>query len=280
MVFQISNEAEFDPFGVDSVEIRRMILNTLEHSGRGHLGPAFSIVEILDVLYGSILKKDAIDPKLFNRDRFLLSKGHGVLALYVVLVRYGYFDESVLTKFCRFDGLIAGHPERNSVPGIEFSTGSLGHGLSVAVGMAMSAKIKAQLWKTFVLVGDGEIAEGSIWEAALHASKHALGNLTVIVDHNKTQASGPIEDVLPIEPLAEKWEAFGFSVQEVDGHNRGELQRVFNQSTKLVGKPRVVIAHTIKGKGIKETENAMEWHHKAKISKVEIEELRRLLESQ
>jgi transketolase len=267
--------AEFDSA---SKEIRRLILTALQKGGRGHLGPAFSLVEILDVLYGVVLVNDPEKPKDPDRDRFILSKGHGVLALYAVLAKCGYFNESVLHDFCGFNSPIAGHPERDSVPGIEFSTGSLGHGLSVGIGMAMSAKIKNKAWKTFVLVGDGEIAEGSIWEAALHASKHKLGNLTVIIDNNKMQASGLVDSVLPLEPISKKWEAFGFDVQQVDGHDRGELARVLGKETDVIGNPRLIIAHTVKGKGIEKTENAMDWHHKAKISSDEINELINLLE--
>ena len=260
-----------------SREIRKLVLNGLEGGGRGHLGPALSLLEILRSLYDNVMFHDPSNSKLETRDRFILSKGHGVLGLYAVLAMHGYFPIQELSTFCKFDSRLPGHPESGALPGIEFSTGSLGHGLPVAVGLAASSRIKNQNWRTFVLIGDGEMGEGSIWEAALHASKHQLGRLTVIMDYNKMQASGSIEQVLPLEPILQKWESFGFEVSQVNGHDVTALTSNLSTPSMSVGKPRFVLAHTVKGKGLGVAENSSEWHHKAKISIEEVKMLREYL---
>lgn len=250
--------------------LRLSVLDALQEGGRGHLGPAFSIIDIVRVLYGDVMTHDSVRPNYNLRDRFILSKGHGCLALYAVLSHHGYFPQEVLSTFCKYDSPLGGHPESATTPGVEFSTGSLGHGLSVAVGIALAARIRGEFWRTFVLLGDGEINEGSVWEAALHAAKHKLASLCVIIDYNKMQASGNSAEVLDLNPLAEKWKSFGFEVCEIDGHDLGQIRGALSLDNST-GSPRLVIAHTTKGKGIPSIENSSEWHHKAKIQASEIE---------
>jgi transketolase len=258
-----------------SKKLRLSVLDALEGGSRGHLGPALSLLEIVRALYDSVLFHDPQSPFLPMRDRFILSKGHGCLGLYAVLADHGYFPISDLKNFCTFNSNLGGHPERATLPGIEFSTGSLGHGLSVGVGMAMAARLRAEKWRTFVLLGDGELNEGSVWEGAMHAYQHQLGTLTVIVDFNRMQASGKIDSVVSLKPLASKWKSFGFDVIEVNGHDVAQLSDVLGSSIKQTGKPRAVIAYTVKGKGFVSAENSTTWHHKAKISKDEISLLRK-----
>lgn len=257
-----------------SRELREIVLMALEGGGRGHLGPALSLLEILRALYENVLHHDPANPTLESRDRFILSKGHGVLGLYSVLASQGYFNQSELMDFCKYHSRFPGHPEVGHVPGIEFSTGSLGHGLPVAVGIAVAARIKNQNWRTFVLIGDGEMAEGSIWEGAMHASKHRLGSLQVIVDYNEMQASGYIKEVLPLGNILDKWRAFGFEVDEVNGHDVEAITECLSKPFQPEGQPKFLVAHTIKGKGYAEAENSTLWHHKAKISPSELADLR------
>jgi transketolase len=257
-----------------SMHLRNLVLDALEGGERGHLGPALSLLEIIRVLYDEVLVHNPLIPDLSERDRFILSKGHGCLGLYVVLADKGYFSVRELQRFCSFNSILGGHPEKDKVPGVEFSTGSLGHGLSVGVGIAMAARLRNEDWRTFVVIGDGELNEGSIWEAALHASNHNLGLLTVIVDFNAMQASGWTKEVVSIEPILDKWKAFGFEAFQCNGHDVHELSKILKIKRNRVGKPKVILAHTIKGKGLKSAENSNYWHHKAKISKDEINILR------
>lgn len=252
--------------------LRRRILEIIARAGRGHLGPALSILEIVDVLYGSVMRNVG-DIGQISRDRFILSKGHGCLALYVVLEKYGLIGSEKLETFGSFNSAFGGHPENLKLPAIEFSTGALGHGPSLAVGLAVGAKLLKNKSRIYVLVGDGELNEGSIWEAAAHAHKHKLNNLCVIVDKNGMQAYGDLEEVLDMAPLRGKWESFGFVVREVDGHNTSELKEVLDFQEIDSGAPLVIIANTIKGKGVREAESSPNWHHKARISVEESERL-------
>ncbi len=258
-----------------SVTLRKACLEMLAHARRGHLGSAFSLIEILRVLYDDVLRFDAELSQLPDRDRFILSKGHGCMALYAVLCDKGFFPRSELHRFCKSDGILGGHPERGKVPGVEASTGSLGHGLSIGVGMALNARYGPTHYRVFVLVGDGELNEGSVWEAAMSAAKHRLSNLSVIVDYNKQQSYGPTSEVLDLEPLADKWKSFGFRVTEVDGHDVEDLRSVLNRIPLDVVRPRAVICHTVKGRGITETEFNPKWHHKSNVTDNEIETLLR-----
>lgn len=259
-----------------SKEIRRRILRTLEASGRGHLGAAFSLVEIVRVLYDDVLKYDARQPRSPDRDRFVLSKGHGCLALYAVLAEKGFFPEAELERFCQSEGLLGGHPEFPRVPGVEFSTGSLGHGFPVAVGMAVAAKRRNAPHRVFAVIGDGESSEGSIWEAALIAANHKLDNLVVITDYNKEATYGPLSTLFPLEPIVDKWRAFGFEVAEVDGHDVGALRKTLGNVPLRPGRPSAIVCHTVKGMGV---DPGLSWHHKTNISKEQIQALMASLEA-
>ena len=248
-----------------SIDLRRKIVDVLRAGNRGHLGSAFSLVEILRVLYDDILRYDSKNPTWSDRDRFILSKGHGCLALYALLAEKGFFPEIELTRFCKSDGLLGGHPEHR-IPGVEASTGSLGHGLSIGIGFALAARHQHQNHRVIVVIGDGESDEGSIWEAALCAGKHHLTQLTVVVDYNKQQSYDSTAAVLDLEPLADKWRAFNFGVVEVDGHDVAALRRVFSELPVASDRPTAVICHTIKGKGIAFAENNPRYHHLNKIS--------------
>ncbi len=228
--------------------LRRQIIRALEGGGRGHVGASFSLVEIMRVLYDDVITKE---------DTVILSKGHGCLAQYVMLVEKGLVDAKELDRFCKAEGMLGGHPEHH-IPGIRASTGSLGHGLSLGIGFALSNRQA----RVFVIVGDGECNEGSIWEAALCAGKHHLSNLTVIVDYNKRQSYGTVTEVQPLEPFADKWEAFGFAVAEIDGHNVADLRLYLSSNLSVLPKPNAIICHTVKGKGVPECEDAPFWHHK------------------
>lgn len=260
-----------------SKELRKIIINTMECGGRGHLGSAFSIVEILRVLYDDVLKYDVKNLQFKERDRFILSKGHGCLALYTILAEKGFFPKSELTKFCKSNSILGGHPE-HKIPGVEVSTGSLGHGLPYGIGFALNSIYEKLNYLTFVLIGDGESNEGSIWEGALCAGKHKLSNLTVLIDYNKYMSYGPVSEVQDLEPLADKWRSFGFGVKEVDGHNIEAIKSVLSNLPIDSNKPNAIICHTIKGKGIKFAENNPEWHHKSRLSKEELESLYKALE--
>lgn len=248
-----------------SRELRRTIVNTFATAGRGHVGAAFSIVEILRVLYDDVLDVDPRHPEKPDRDRFVLSKGHGCLALYAVLADRGFIPAEELGRFCRRGGILAGHPEAY-VPGIEASTGSLGHGLSIGVGMALHARLADSPHRVFVLVGDGESNEGSIWEAALAAAKHRLSHLTVLVDYNEQQSYSTTHEVLELEPFAAKWESFGFAVTEVDGHDVAALRETLAHLPLDPKRPTAVICHTIKGFGTPETERNLAWHHRGRTA--------------
>lgn len=256
-----------------SLYLRRLVVRALEGGGRGHVGSSLSLIEIVRVLYDDVMRYRADDPKWEDRDRFILSKGHGCLALYAVLADKGFFVEAELSRFCRSDSFLGGHPEAEKVPGVEASTGALGHGLPVGVGMALAARLKNKSHKVFVVMGDGETNEGSVWESALTAGKHELSNLVAIVDYNKLQSFGPTAVVQDMEPFVDKWRAFNFSVTEVDGHDVAALRRLFGALPLDPARPTAIICHTIKGKGFPFAEGRADWHHKSKISPTEIESM-------
>jgi transketolase len=261
------------PLDRRSRELRRQIVRMIEAGGRGHVGSAFSLVEMLRVLYDDVLRYDPANPRWPERDRFILSKGHGCLALYVLMAEKGFFPEAELWKFCKSDGILGGHPEFGKVPGIEASTGSLGHGLSFGVGFALNARCERVGYRTFVICSDGESNEGSLWEAVLCAAKHRLSSLTVLLDYNKQQSYGTTYEVLDLEPFADKWRAFGFAVEEVDGHSVSELRAALSRTPFDPQKPSAIICHTIKGKGVSFVENNLNWHHKNKVTEAEVKSL-------
>jgi len=256
-----------------SRDLRKLIVRGIAGGRRGHIGSAFSLVEILRVLYDDVLRFDPKNPDWPQRDRCVLSKGHGCLALYALLVDKGFFPATELDKFCKPDGILGGHPEAHKVPGVEASTGSLGHGLPIGVGLALNARIDKSGYRVFVIGSDGEMQEGSVWEAALYAAKHKLSHLTVLVDYNKQQSYGTISEVVELEPLAAKWHSFGFAVVEVNGHDVEELRTALKKTPLDPQKPTAIICHTIKGKGISFCERNLSWHHKTKVTDDEIKAL-------
>lgn len=244
-----------------AVEVRKKLLQNIVKAGGGHTGGSLSSVDILVALYFRILNIDPRHPDMKGRDRFILSKGHSVESYHCVLSKRGFFSEEVLDTYGSFNSILAGHPTRK-VPGVEINSGALGHGLSVGVGLAIAGKRAGMDYRTFVLMGDGEHGEGSIMEAAAAAGHYQLDNLVGIIDRNKLQISGPTEDVLAIENLREKYRACGWSVRSCDGHDMADLVNTLDSCPFENGKPSLVIADTIKGKGVSFMENRASWHHK------------------
>jgi transketolase len=256
-----------------AVELRRRIVTMLLKSGRGHLAPALSVLEIVRVLYDDILRFDPEYPRWPGRDRFILSKGHGCMAQYLMLADKGFFPESELQTFCRPGSRLGGHPEYPHIPGVEASTGSLGHGPAIGIGMALAARHDCSNSRVFVVIGDGEAGEGSVWEAALSGAKHGLDNLTLVLDYNKLQSYGSTQTVSGLEPVADKWRSFGWSVAEINGHDVSALRTTFKALPIEPGKPNMVICHTIKGAGIDGVENNLAWHHTNRLSEAEAQAL-------
>jgi transketolase len=242
--------------------IRRDILNLCFKTGSSHIGSSFSIVEILTALYFKSLNVSPETSTSPERDRFILSKGHGCPALYVALHHRGFIGHDIVDGFAQDGGTLEQHPTRRPEWGIECSTGSLGHGLSVGAGVALAAKHDKRDSRVFVLLSDGETNEGSTWEAAMFAAQHRLDNLVAVIDYNKMQALGTTEEVIRLDPYAEKWESFGWSTVQVNGHDIGKLTDAFDRVPFLPGKPSCVIAHTVKGKGVCFMENDLLWHYR------------------
>ena len=242
-----------------AIHLRKMTLEAIVGAGAGHTGGSLSCLDILNVLYNRILN---VSPETFGsatRDRYVQSKGHSVEALYAVLADRGFFPEAELKTICHYQSHFVGHPTRH-IPGIEMNTGALGHGLPICIGMALAGKMDSASYRVFTLLGDGELAEGSNWEAGLAAAHYKLDNLTAIIDHNTLQISGHTRDVMSNEPLDEKWRAFGWAVKVVNGHDYAALTEALSKPAEI-GKPTCIIANTTKGKGVSFMENVAKWHH-------------------
>ena len=244
-----------------SKELRRIVVDIIAVQRRGHLGPAMSTIDILRVLYDGFLKYRPDEPDWEERDRFILSKGHAAAALYAILAYKGVIDESLLQTYGKKGSLLEEHPSPQ-IPGVEAATGSLGHGLPIGTGMALSAKIMQKGFRVFVLMSDGECNEGTVWEAAMFAAKKQLGNLCGIVDFNKWQATGRSQDVLALEPLVDKWKSFGWIVHEIDGHDHGQVEKTLKTVSEQQNLPTMIVAHTVKGKGISFMEDDNNWHYR------------------
>lgn len=243
-------------------KIRRHGIEMTHLSHGSHIGAILSVADIIGVLYNDIANVNPQNPQMPDRDRIILSKGHAGAAIYAALAEKGFFDVEELKTHYADGSRLSGHVSHKGVPGVEFSTGSLGHGLSVAAGMAYGAKKDKKDHSVFVILGDGECDEGSVWEAALMANHYKLNNLVAIIDHNKMQSLDFCENTISLAPFAEKWKAFGWNVLDIDGHNHGDLREAFKNATLSEEKPTVIIANTIKGKGISFMENNILWHYR------------------
>jgi transketolase len=241
--------------------VRMRSLEMVHHAKVGHPGGDLSSADVLVTLYLAVMRFDTTNPLSANRDRFIMSKGHCSASLYATLAQAGLIRAASLETFMDSLSMLNGHPDRNKVPGVEANTGPLGHGLPIAVGCALAAKMQGSSWRTFVLTGDGELQEGSNWEAAMTAATYSLDNLMLIVDRNRIQQGDFTEKTIRMDPLPEKWRAFGWSVVEVDGHDHDALQRVLGGGPIAPGKPMCIIANTVKGRGVSFMENKPEWHH-------------------
>jgi transketolase len=254
------NSMDHNELRLKSVFLRKNLLKYIYHAGAGHTGGSLSSVDILNVLYNRVLNVNPENFKVPERDRFIQSKGHSVEALYVTLADRGFFPESDLETLCKYQSDYIGHPTKK-INGIEQNTGALGHGLPICVGEAIAAKLDKKSHRVFTLLGDGELPEGSNWEAFLAAAHYQLDNLFVILDYNKLQITGSVREVMNTDSVREKLEAFGWAVREVDGHKVEELEEALNGGPMAKGRPTFIIAHTIKGKGVSYMEAAVKWHH-------------------
>lgn len=244
-------------------KLRRHIITMTGKAGSGHPGGSLSAVEIVTALYFRVLRHDPQNPRWPDRDRFILSKGHAAPLLYAVLAERGYFPVEELSTLRRLNSRLQGHADMTSTPGVEMSSGSLGQGLSFGIGVALAGRLDKKDYRVYVLLGDGECDEGQVWEAAMASAHYKLDNLVAIVDHNDLQLDGPNCEIMNLEPLPEKWKAFGWHVIEVDGHNLSELLAAFEEAKQVKGKPTAIIAHTVKGKGVSFMEGQVDFHGKA-----------------
>jgi transketolase len=242
--------------------IRAHALHMVHKASASHVGSCLSMADLLAVLYGQVLKSDFARPHWPDRDRFILSKGHGGAILYALLAELGFFPKERLNTYCADRSLLTGHISHH-VPGVEVSTGSLGHGLPIGCGIALAGKRTGRSYRVFVMLSDGELDEGSNWEAILFAPQHGLDNLVAIVDYNKIQSFGSVSEVLELEPLVDKWRAFRWAVREINGHDHSQVLSALSSVPFVPGRPSVIIAHTIKGKGVSFMENQLAWHYRS-----------------
>jgi len=242
-------------------KIRLLCLEMIDKAGGGHIGGSLSAMDIMTALYFNILNIDPKNPKKKDRDRFILSAGHKAAGYIPVLAERGFFNKELLATFNKLDSPFGMHPDMNKISGCEMSTGSLGHGLAVGVGMALALRMDSYNSRVFVLMGDGEIDEGTVWEAAMGAAHYHLYNLIAIVDYNKCSMDGAIDEIMSLEPIEDKWKSFGWTVKRINGHNMSEILKVFNGIQKETGRPTVIIADTIKGQGIPSIEGDYHWHY-------------------
>ncbi len=246
-----------------AARLRTHVVHMVHKANASHIGTCLSMADLLAVLYGQVLRVDPARPDLPDRDRFILSKGHGAAIVYAALAERGFFPRERLETYCQDGSNLSGHINHRGVPGVEVSTGSLGHGLSIGCGMALAGKHDGRPYRVFVMLSDGELDEGSNWEAILFAPHQHLDNLVVIVDYNKIQSFGSVAEVLELAPLADKWRAFRWAVREIDGHDYGQIENALTMLPIEPRKPTVIIAHTVKGKGISFMEGQLSWHYKS-----------------
>lgn len=264
----MSNHSSEEIIGLENIarDLRVTTLEMINRRGAGHPGGSLSCADIISALYFKIMNIDPLNPDDTCRDRFILSKGHASAILYAALARRGFFDDSDLKEWGGIECHLQGHPERNKTPGVDMTTGVLGHGVSIGAGLALSAKMDNKDYQTYVLLGDGEIQGGIVWEGALMPAKFGLDNLTLILDYNGVQLDGFVNEIMPLEPIVDKWKSFNYKVIEVDGHNIGELLNAFDLA-KRVHQPVIIIAYTTKGKGVSFMEDKNEWHGMAPSDK-------------
>ena len=241
-------------------QLRLDVVKMVHNAHDGHPGPALSAMDMIVALYFNVMQINPEQPDWEERDRFILSKGHACPALYAALGRKGFFSTDEFSGLRKLNCMLQGHPTMQKTPGLDMTSGSLGNGLSIAAGMALAAKYKKKDYRTYVILGDGEIEEGIIWEAAMFAKKYKLDNLVAFIDHNGWQSGSTVEECSGLLPIKEKWEAFGWDVQEIDGHNFGQLLDAIDHAKNQKGKPNMIVAHTIKGKGLDFMENDNSWH--------------------
>lgn len=259
-----------------ATDIRKDIITMTAEAGSGHPGGSLSAADILTVLYFHEMRVDSDNPRWEDRDRFTLSKGHAAPVLYAILAKKGFFPEEELLKLRKIDSMLQGHPDMKGTPGVDMSTGSLGQGFSASCGMAKTAKIYKKDYRVYTLLGDGELQEGIVWEAAMFAAHYKLDNLTAIIDYNGLQIDGPNEEVLTVGPVADKFRAFGWNVIEIDGHCMKDIIASIDEARRVKGVPTAIVAKTVKGKGVSFMENVVDWHGKAPNDDQKLQALKEL----